>query len=386
MENKGPLDGVRVLELGTVLSAPLATMFLGDQGADIIKVETPGGDQLRQSGNRREGVRGLGAMFLNANRNKRSIALDLKNTGDLEIARKIAAQCDIIVQNFRPGVADRLGMGYEDLRNLRPDIIYLSISGLGESGSAAHRRVYDIVVQGIAGYAGAQAGGPDGEPTTMRTTVVDKATALFASQAATAALFARERTGKGQHIRISMLDAALSFIWPENMSANTLIGSDVIDGGNAANVRYCYPTADGHILVGFVSDEEFAGVCRVLGCEELVHDPRFDNIRKRFANAAELNELVAARLSDHPTAHWLPLLEAADAVFAPVNRPDEIAEDPLVQSARVLRRHDHPVAGAYRQPIHPVLFSETPAGLHRHAPALDENRAEILTEFGIIIG
>jgi crotonobetainyl-CoA:carnitine CoA-transferase CaiB-like acyl-CoA transferase len=383
MKSKGPLDGVRVLELGTVLSAPLATMSLGDQGADVIKLETPGGDQLRQSGNRREGVRGLGTMFLNANRNKRSIMLDLKDAGDLAIARKIAAQCDIVVQNFRPGVADRIGMGYDDLRKLRPDIIYMSISGLGETGPGSRRRVYDIVVQGIAGFAGAQAGGPGGEPTTMRTTVVDKTTALVASQAATAALFARERTGQGQHIQISMLDVALSFIWPENMSASTLIGEDVIDGGDLSRVRYCYPTADGHILVGFVSDIEFAGVCGVLGCEELVTDPRFDNIGKRFANAAELNELVAARLTTQPTSHWLPLLEAADAVFAPVNWPDQITEDPIIRDGGLLEEHQHPVAGAYRQPIHPARFSGTPAGLHRHAPALDENRAEILAEFGI---
>lgn len=384
MKSEGPLAGVRVLELGTVLSAPLATMILGDQGADIIKIETPGGDQLRQSGNRRQGVRGLGTMFLNANRNKRSIALDLKNADDLAIARKIAAQCDIVVQNFRPGVADRLGIGYEDIRGLRPDTIYLSISGLGQTGPGASRRVYDIVVQGIAGYAGAQAGGPGGDPSTMRTTVVDKTTALVASQAATSALLARERTGKGQHIEVSMLDVALSFIWPENMSAATLIGDDVIDGGNLANVRYCYPTADGHILVGFVSDDEFAGVCGVLDCTELVTDPRFDNIGKRFANAAELNELVAQRLSARPTAHWLPLLEAADAVFAPVNWPDRITDDPLIRSAGSLQEHEHPVAGPYRQPIHPARFSQTPASLSRHAPALDENRAEILAEFGIV--
>ena len=386
MSTEGPLAGVRVLELGTVLSAPLATMFLGDQGADIIKIETPGGDQLRQSGNRRQGVRGLGTMFLNANRNKRSIALDLKDAGDLAIARKIAVQCDIVVQNFRPGVADRLGMGYEDLRRLRPDIIYISISGLGETGPGSRRRVYDIVVQGIAGYAGAQAGEPGGDPSTMRTTVVDKTTALFASQAATAALFARERTGKGQHIRISMLDVALSFIWPENMSAATLIGEDVIDGGNLANVRYCYPTADGHILVGFVSDDEFAGVCGVLGCPELVADPRFDTIGKRFANAAQLNDLVAQRLSLHPTAHWLPLLEAADAVFAPLNWPDRITDDPLIRSAGLLEEHLHPIAGAYRQPVHPARFSETPASLQRHAPQLDGSRDEILAEFQITPG
>lgn len=358
-------------------------MYLGDQGADVIKIETLLGDQLRHSGARRRGVAGLATMFLNANRNKRSIALDLKRPEDLAVARQIASQCDVIVQNFRPGVADRMGMGYEQIRETKPDIIYVSIDGLGETGPASHRRVYDIVIQGIAGYVGAQAGEAGGEPSTMRTTVVDKSTALFAAQAATAALFHRERTGQGQHIRLSMLDVALSFIWPEIMSDSTLLGDDVATSGSLASVRYCYPTADGHILVGFVSDDEFSAVCKVLGREDLAADSRFDNIGKRFANAAELNMLVAECLASRSTGYWLPLLEAADAVFAPVNWPDDVAADPLIQSRGILTEHVHPVVGPYRQPVHPARFSETPARIARHAPILDGDRESILAEFGL---
>ena len=385
MIKAGPLAGIRVLELGTNLSAPLATMALGDQGASVIKIETPTGDQLRHSGARREGVRGLNTMFLNANRNKRSIALDLKQPEELAAAQRIAAQCDVVVQNFRPGVTERLGLDYATLRALRPDIIYVSIDGLGRDGPGAQRKVYDIVVQGIAGFAAAQAGGADGKPTTMKTTVIDKTTALVAAQAATAALLVRERTGEGQHITVSMLDVALSFLWPEIMGSTTLIGAGVVPGGSLSAVRYCHRTANGHILVGYVSNAEFAALCRVIGRADLIDDPRFADIGQRFAAADALNEEIAAALVTQPTEHWLPLLEAVDGIYAPVNSPEQVIADPLVCAAGSLAIHEHPLAGTYRQPVHPARFGETPAGLHRHAPALDQHRAEVLAEFGITL-
>ena len=385
MMKAGPLAGIRVLELGTNLSAPLATMTLGDQGASVIKIETPAGDQLRYSGARREGVRGLNTMFLNANRNKRSIALDLKRPEELAAAQGIAAQCDVVVQNYRPGVAERLGLDYATLRALRPDIIYVSIDGLGRDGPGAKRKVYDIVVQGIAGFAAAQAGGAEGEPTTMKTTVIDKTTALVAAQAATAALLVRERTGEGQHITVSMLDVALSFLWPEIMGSTTLIGEGVVPGGSLAAVRYCHRTANGHILVGYVSNDEFAALCRVIGRADLIDDPRFADIGQRFAAADALNELIAAALVTRPTEYWLPLLEAADGIYAPVNSPEQVIADPLVRHAGSLTVHEHPLAGTYRQPVHPARFGGTPATLRRHAPALNEHRAEVLAEFGITL-
>lgn len=379
----GPLAGYRILEFGTNLTAPMATMLMGDQGADVIKVEPIRGDQLRSSGDQRSGVPNMGAMFLNANRNKRSIALDLKRADHLDAALRIAGQCDVVVQNFRPGVADRIGIGYEAAARLRPDIIYVSIDGLGDSGPEANRRVYDIVVQGIAGIAAVQADNVTGAPTTIRSAIVDKTTALVVWQAVTAALLARERTGQGQHIRVSMLNVALSFIWPEVMSSSTLIGDDVVVGGSMAGVRYCFATADGHILVGFVTDEEFAGVCQVLGRPDLPGDPRFDVLSKRFANASELNAIVGACLLRRPTAYWLPRLRAVDAVYAPINRPDDLAADPQIMAIGALMEHDHPAAGRYRQPVHPIRFSDTPAHLHRHAPMLDADHDEILAEFGI---
>lgn len=381
----GPLAGFRILELGANLTAPVATMLMGDQGAEIIKIETATGDQLRHGGDAREGVAAMGTMFLNANRNKRSVVLDLKRPDHVEAVRTIAAQCDAVVQNFRPGVIDRLGLGYEAIRAVRPDIVYVSIDGVGDIGPDAGRRVYDIVVQGISGFAGVQADAVTGEPHTIQNAVVDKATALAVWQATTAALLVRERTGQGQHVRVSMLDVALSFLWPEAMGRSTLIGDDVRRGGAMASVRYCYPTADGHILVGFMSADEFAAVARVIGRPDLIDDPRFATVGDRFANAATLNEAIAERLATRPTADWLAELRAADAVFAPVNRPETIADDPQVIATGALATREHPLVGAYRQPVHPVRFGATPAGFQRHPPTLGADTDAVLAEFGIAL-
>ncbi|MBS7704393.1 CaiB/BaiF CoA transferase family protein [Chelatococcus asaccharovorans] len=383
MADRGPLSGYRVVEFGSNLTAPLATMLMGDQGADVIKVEAPAGDQLRGSGESRSDVSGMGTMFLNANRNKRSIVLDLKSEADRAAAIKIAAASDVVVQNFRPGVIDRLGLGYEALRAIRDDIIYVSIDGLGRTGPAAGRRVYDIVVQGIAGFAGIQADPLTRTPDVVRNAVTDKIAALSVFQAVTAALLVRERTGKGQHVEVSMLNAALSFLWPETMGRATLIGDGVKPGGSVSGTRYCFPTADGSIILGFVTASEFAAVCAVLECPHLLAEPDFATLGQRFVNAARLNAEIGAILLTRTTAEWLARLDAVDAVYAPVNWPEDIITDPQIAATGILEVHDHPVVGRYRQPAHPARFSETPAGLHRHAPVLGADGAEILAEVGL---
>jgi crotonobetainyl-CoA:carnitine CoA-transferase CaiB-like acyl-CoA transferase len=380
MSGKGPLHGYRVVEFASNLTAPIATMLMGDQGADIIKVETPEGDALRSSGSHRTGVSGMGTMFLNANRNKRSIVLDLKKDEDRAKAIALAIKADVVIQNFRPGVIDRLGLGYEALRQHRQDIIYVSIDGLGRVGPASGRRVYDIVVQGIAGFAAVQADPLTTLPDVVRNAVTDKITALYVFQAVTAALLVREKNGGGQHINISMLDAALSFLWPETMGKSTLIGEDVEHGGSVSNMRYCYPTADGHIILGFVTHSEFAAVCSVIGAEELLNDPRLTSLSKRFANAAFLNDVVGEKLRQRTTAEWLELLGNVDAVYAPVNSPVTIADDPQIKAARSLQEYEHTIVGRYRQPVHPARFSGAHTGIRRHAPELGADTEEILRE------
>lgn len=376
----GPLSGYRVLELCSTLAGPFATMLLADQGADVIKVETGVGDQGRQVGSSREGVAGMGTLFVNVNRNKRSVLLDLKSSGDLEIARALAGQSDVVVQNFRPGVVERLGMGYEDIRALREDIVYVSISGLGETEIGRERRVYDVVLQGIAGFASVQADPGSGEAHQVQQAITDKITSLVVAQAATAALLHRERKGKGQHVKVNMLDAALAFVWPESMAWDTLIGGGVRKGGLLSTIRYIFPTADEPIVLGFVSNDEFAAVCGVVDRADLLDDERFSTIPKRFSNAEALNGEIAAALKQRSAAEWLARLGEVEAVYAPVNRPDQIHLDPHVVACGSLPEHEHPVLGRYRQPRHPIAFSETPAAFRRHAPMLGEHTDEVLAE------
>lgn len=377
---EGPLAGFRVLEFCSTLSGPFATMLLADQGADVVKIEAPGGDQARHIGANRDGVDGMATMFLNINRNKRSVVLDLRDPDGRARAKALAETADVVVQNYRPGVMDKLGLGYEALREANPQLIYVSISGLGEDASVRGRRVYDIVSQGLAGFCAIQADRATGEPRTVQNAVTDKIASMVVWQGVTAALLHRLRRGVGQHLKVDMLSSALSFLWPESMPSATLMGEGVRAGGTLAGIQYVFATQDGHILVGHVSNGEFAGCCRALGIEWLIEDPRFDQIGKRFQNAAPLNALFAEALATRPSAHWLARLEAEDCVFAPINSAETIADDPVIRATGVLREHEHPQCGPYRQPRHPVDFSASPAAHRRDAPVLGEHTEEVLAE------
>ena len=220
-EPGGPLAGYKIIDLTNMISGPLATMMLGDQGADVIKVEAPGKGDYVRSGLHRSG--GLAANFLNNNRNKRSIALDLKKPEGREILLRLAADADVFIQNFRPGVVERLGVGEADVRAVKPDIVYVSLSGFGENGPYAAKPVYDPIIQAASGLASVQGGSDQNQPRLIRTILPDKLTAVTAAQAVTAALLARERDGIGQHVRLSMLDAVMAFLWSSDMGGQTFI-------------------------------------------------------------------------------------------------------------------------------------------------------------------
>jgi crotonobetainyl-CoA:carnitine CoA-transferase CaiB-like acyl-CoA transferase len=219
----GPLHGVRVLDLTTMVAGPVATMMLADQGADVIKVETPSGDLMRRLA---KGRKGMNAFFLACNRNKRSLAVDLKTEHGREIVYKLIATADVLVHNFRPGTAERIGVGEDAIRAIRHDIIYVSISGFGERGPYAGQRAYDPIIQALSGLADIQRDRDTGRPRMVRTIIADYTTALTAAQAITAALFARHRSAQGQHVRISMLDAMISYLWPEAMPSLTFVGEE----------------------------------------------------------------------------------------------------------------------------------------------------------------
>ncbi len=248
----GPLDGFRIVDVSQMISGPLATMLLGDQGADVIKVEPPGtGDLVRHLGKARAG---MAPTFATANRSKRSIALDLKCAEGRAVLARLVAGADAFVQNFRPGKAAAMGIGEEALRAHRPDLVYVSITGFGETGPYAHKRVYDPVIQAISGLADIQADRGTRRPRMVRVIVPDKVTALTAAQAMTAALFARQRSGEGQHLRLSMLDAVVSFLWPEGMARHTFVGED-IQAGRPPDVRdLVFETAPAVIQPSFVSN------------------------------------------------------------------------------------------------------------------------------------
>jgi crotonobetainyl-CoA:carnitine CoA-transferase CaiB-like acyl-CoA transferase len=377
---EGPLAGYRILELGANVSVPWATMLLGDQGADVIKVEVPAGDQTRVAGNARIDVEGMATLYLNCNRNKRSVVADMKTEEGRRAIRDLAVQCDVVVQNFRPGVTDRLGIGYEQLKALRPDIIYVSVDGLGSEGRGAERRVYDIVVQGIAGFARMQAP-RGGDPVMVNTTITDKIAAMTVWQAVTAALLVRERKGIGQHVHISMLEAAIAFLWPDVMASASLSGDGVRTGAFPSSVRYIFPTADGHVIIGMFAQAEWKGLCLAIDRPDLVEDPRFLTLKERLINIAALNEILSSAFTGRTTAEWVERLEEQDAVYAPVNNPDDIAADPYVIALGSVEDHVHPVVGNYRQAVHPARFEKTPASIRRHAPLLGADTEAVLREF-----
>ena len=272
MSQQGPLAGIRILDLTSMISGPTTTLILADQGADVIKVEAPGGDHTRSVSTRRNG---FSASFVNNNRNKRSLVLDLKQESGLAALKALVKTCDVAVQNFRPGVADRIGVGEDALRAVRPDLIYVSISGFGETGPYAQKPVYDPLVQALSGLATVQAGSDNERPSLVRTILPDKLTGFAAAQAVTAALFHRERTGEGQHIRLSMVDTVLAFLWGSDMGGHTFVGHEPDEERAQSFIDLIYETQAGYISVAVQSNKEWAGLCRAFDKPEWRDDPRF---------------------------------------------------------------------------------------------------------------
>jgi crotonobetainyl-CoA:carnitine CoA-transferase CaiB-like acyl-CoA transferase len=377
----GPLEGVRVVDATAYIAGPLATMMLGDQGADVIKVEPPGlGDTLRLLGSLRGG---MSAFFATSNHSKRSVTLNLRDERGRALLERLVATADVFAQNFRPGVVERLGIDYEALRAVRPDLVYVSISGFGESGPYARQPVFDNVIQALSGMATAQALGEDGEPDLIRHVVCDKATALTAAQAVTAALFARERGAGGQHVRVAMLDAAVAFFWPDGMMNHTWLGEGGATLPPIGRVYRAFPTSDGWITISAVTDAQFAGACRALGRPELVGDPRYKTLPDRVAQLPQLVAELAEVTRTRTTAAWCERLLAEDVPHAPLHALDRLHEDPQLIENRTLVESEHPRAGRMREPRPPARFERTPAAIGRPAPAAGEHTDEVLAELGV---
>ena len=379
----GPLAGIKVLDLTSVVSGPLATMFLADQGAEVIKIEAITGDITRRS---RQAISTSGefsALFVSTNRGKRSLALDLKRPEALAIMRRLIAQSDVLVQNFRPGTMERLGLGEASLRGENPRLIYVSISGVGETGPYAKKRVYDPIIQGLSGLADIQSDPKTHRPQMIRTIIADKTTGIFAAQAVCAALYARERTGEGQHIRLAMLDTMISFLWPEAMTQYTVVGREATVADPIARPDLIFETADGYITVGTISDSEWRGFCAAAERPDLVEDPRFNTTGARAGNATDRILLMAEIIKPRPSAEWLARLDKHDVPSAPVLRRGELLANEQVQARELISQFDHPDIGPVRQPVQAARFDRTPTVAPRKAPRLGEHTAEILAELGL---
>jgi crotonobetainyl-CoA:carnitine CoA-transferase CaiB-like acyl-CoA transferase len=376
----GPLHGYRIVDLTSNVAGPLATMILADQGADVIKVEAPdGGDHTRAAGNRRAR---FSASFLNNNRNKRSVVLDLKTPGGLQALMRLVAGADVFVQNFRPGVAERLGVGEAAVRAAAPKIVYVSISGFGEKGPFAAKPAYDPVIQGFSGLATVQAGSDEARPRLIRTILPDKLTAITASQAITAALLARERTGEGQHVRLSMLEAVIAFLWSSDMGGQTFVGDEPARQEAASTIDLIYETADGYITVAALTDRQWAGLAHALDRPEWLDDDRFKTPALRQRHIDARLQLTQDALRTRPTEETLERLTKAGVPCAPVLTRNQVVRHPQVREMGIVVETDHPTAGQLRQARAAARFSQTPTELRRGAPGLGEHTQEILAELG----
>lgn len=375
----GPLKGVRVIDLTAVVSGPVATMMLADQGADVIKIESPRGDLMRNVGSI---TKGMSATFLSCNRGKRGLALDIKNPGGLTIVKDLIATADVFVQNFRPGAIERMGLGEDVVRAIRPDIVYASISGVGESGPYSHQRIYDPVIQALSGLADIQTDHATGEPRMVRTIIPDKTTAVTAAQAITAALFARERSGEGQHVRLAMLDIMVAYLWPEAISGLTFVDNELDPALGQMGLDLVFKTTDGYITAGAVSDAEWQGMCRALGREDLLDDARFATTASRSHNGAERREIVSAELQHWTSRDILQRLDHEDVPAAPVLTRRQLLDDGQVKANEIIEIHDDSLLGKVRQPRPAARFDRTPSAVRMLAPFLGADNATILEEIG----
>lgn len=378
----GPLDGIKVVDVSAILSGPLACQMLADQGAEVVKVEPLGLGDIMRSGPFRKG--GLSAFFANANRGKRSLAVDLHQEEGREVVRKLVRLADVFVQNWRPGAAERLGLGEETLRADNPGLIYVSISGFGDSGPYRKRRVYDPIIQGLTGHTAIQKSPDIPIPDLVRNVVADKSSAYAAAQAITAALFARQRGAGGQHIEVPMVDASLAFFWPDGMMAHTLLDEDAIPGPTLYEVYRLWETADGYIIYFAASDQEFHGLFRALRHPEWAADERFGTLRGRGRpeNMELLGGMLLAAIKKCGTQDLLERMLAEDVPVGPVLSLEEVLKDPQVVHNERVYEVDHPTAGRMRLVRPAARFDGTVPVPARLPPVHGEHTQEILAELG----
>ena len=376
-----PLEEVKVLDCTQFMAGPYCSLLLADMGADVVKVERPGvGDETRHQA---PTINGVAAPFLMINRNKRSLVLDLKAPEGQETFRRLVPRFDVVVENFRPGTLEKLGLGYKDLKPLNPSLIYCSISGFGQTGPYRHRGGFDLVAQGMSGIMSVT-GIPDGPPVKVGVPITDLAAGMYAANGIMAAYIHRLKTGQGQLVDTSLLEAgvALTFwetgiLWATGQSPGPM--------GSAHRISAPYQALrcqDKLITIGAANQVNWERLCRAIGREELVEDPRFLTDSLRRQHYQELAEELEATLSKRPAAHWLAQLEEAKVPSGPINTMAEVYADPQIQARDMVVELSHPTAGPIKSIGIPVKLSETPASIRRPAPLLGQHSEEVLQENG----
>ncbi|MFT5482466.1 MAG: crotonobetainyl-CoA:carnitine CoA-transferase CaiB-like acyl-CoA transferase [Halieaceae bacterium] len=377
-EQIGPCAGFRVLDFSTMVSGPLAGQNLGDLGADVIKIETLFGDTARWVGPPERA--GLNGFFTQFNRNKRAISIDLKSAAGKEIAQTLARDADVVIENFRPGVADRLGIGYQRLSRDNPGLVYVSISGFGPDGPYAGQPVYDLVIQGMSGMMPVQGG--DGPPQMNRSVIADKNAAITAASCALAALLARERNdGRGQHVQVPMINAYAQLALPDVLATESFEPKPDF-AGEVPDMYRTWQCADGHLVGMPIEDRQYRNLCLCLGREDLAEDERFKTIGARMPNNRLMNELLDEEFIKWPWRDLLEALHEHDVPFAPIYDVDDFIADPQVQHNRTVFLAEDPQGGTTRYIRHPGIYPQTPATLRRHPPRYGEHTEELLLEAG----
>jgi crotonobetainyl-CoA:carnitine CoA-transferase CaiB-like acyl-CoA transferase len=375
--SRGPLAGTRVLDLSTIVSGPLCAQILGDLGADVVKIEAPGGDTARfLGGARRADMTGFFAMF---NRNKRSVVLDLKREPGRGALLRLAAGADVLVENFRPAVMERLGLGCEELRRENPRLVYVAINGFGPHGPDADQPAYDMLIQARSGFA--KLLGSDAAPRLIRNLVADKTSALTAAWAALAALLAREKTGAGQRVDVPMLDAFGSFVLPDVLGPR-VFGETPEIAALGENLYRAWETADGHVAVVVIEDRQFEAVCRTIEREDLIGSPRYATLGARMQHAVELFDMLEAELRKRSTEELVERARRFGAPVASVNGLDDFLADAQVNASGTVFEIPHAEAGPIQSLASAPRFGATPSDVRRPPPKLGEHTAEVLREAG----
>ena len=378
---RGPLQGIRVIDLTTVMLGPFCTQILGEMGADVIKLEPPGGDIGRWTGAFK--TPGMSSAYLMKGRNKRSVVLDLKKPEAQEPLKRLVESADVFVHNIRPKAAARLGINYESIAAIKPDIVYAAATGYGEEGPFVDKPAYDDLIQGASGLA-SLFGSVTGTPRYGPSVLADKTTGLFLTYSISMGLFHRERTGEGQKIHVPMYESFAGFIMNEHMQGR-MYDPPTGEAGYQRMLtphRRPFPTADGYICVLPYNDKHWGRFFDVAGKSEMAKDPRFADQPSRSKNIDALYEIVTEIMADRSSAEWLRVLEEADIPVMPMNSPEDLFDCPHLTAVGMFPEVEHPTEGKIRHIKVPVSFSKTPGGYYRHPENLGQSTAETLSDVG----